>query len=152
MELKKYQKKSKKTIKQVANELDIPFSTYNNYLIGTREPNLETLCKLAKYFNCSLDDLVGIKKENSELTEHTRLIEKINELSEIECHKLNVFADGLISNRPEEQKEKTYTIIREIENEELNEMYNQLDFGEQNQVLGYIKEKIKLKNKNKDKK
>ena len=152
MELKKYQKKSKKTIKQVASELDIPFSTYNNYLIGTREPNLETLCKLAKYFNCSLDELVGLKKTNPELTERNVLINKINNLTELECHKLNVFADGLISNRPIEQKEKTYTLIKEIENEEFNDLFNQLDFGEKNQVLGYIKEKIKLNEENKNKK
>ena len=117
MELKKYQKKSKKTIKQVANELDIPFSTYNNYLIGTREPNLETLCKLAKYFNCSLDDLVGIKKEKPELTERNTLLNKINLLTEIECHKLNIFADGLISNRSDNKKERTLRLIKEIENE-----------------------------------
>ena len=107
---------------------------------------------LAKLYNTTTDELLGIKKESPGLPEHAKLINKLNKLSEIECHKLNVFADGLISNRPEEQKEKTYTIIKEIENEELNEMFSKLNFGEQNEVLGYIQKKIKLKEEEKDKK
>lgn len=117
MNLKELRKKINKTQEEVANELRIKKQNYQNYELGKREPDIETLCKLAKYFNCSLDDLVGIKKENSELTEHTRLIEKINELNEIECMKLYNYAEGIISNRPFEQKEKTLKIIKDIENE-----------------------------------
>ena len=136
--------------KELAKRINLTPAAINNYIKEKTEPNLKILIDIAKELNITTDELLGIEKK-SELPEHTKLIKKLNKLSEIECHKLNVFADGLISNRPEEQKEKTYTIIREIENEELNEMYNQLDFGEQNQVLGYIKEKIKLKKEDKNK-
>ena len=152
MNLKLIRKKNKRTQKEVAEYIGITQSNYSKYEQETIEPNINQLCKLAIYFNCSLDELVGIKKTNPELTERNVLINKINNLTELECHKLNVFADGLISNRPIEQKEKTYTLIKEIENEEFNDLFNQLDFGEKNQVLGYIKEKIKLNEENKNKK
>ena len=113
MNIKKFQKKSNKTIKEVANELKIPFSTYNNYLIETREPNIETLIKLANYFNVTIDELVGRKKEETVLTEKKALLDKIEQLNEIECKKLNIFADGLILNRISEQKERTFKLIKD---------------------------------------
>lgn len=117
MELKQLRKKLKKTQEEVANELRIKKQNYQNYELGKREPDIETLCKLAKYFNCSLDELVGIKKERPELTERNTLLNKINLLTEIECHKLNIFADGLISNRNDNKKEITLRLIKDIENE-----------------------------------
>ena len=137
--------------KELAKRINLTPAAINNYIKEKSEPNLKILIDIAKELNITTDELLGIEKK-SELPEHTKLIKKLNELSEIECHKLNIFADGLISNRPEEQKEKTYTIIKEIENEELNEMFSKLNFGEQNEVLGYIQKKIKLKEEEKDKK
>lgn len=34
-------------------------NTITNYEKGQREPNLETLIKLARVLNCTLDDLIG---------------------------------------------------------------------------------------------
>lgn len=57
MKLKWYQKHSGKTIEENAKNLGLPKSTYNNYLREIREPDIKTLCKLADYFNTSIDDL-----------------------------------------------------------------------------------------------
>ena len=112
MNLKKYQKESGKTIKETAQELNIPFSTYNNYLIGYREPNIETIIKLASYFNISSDELLGItKKQAVNLTEKNALLKIIDSLTEIECHKLKIFAEGLISNRIE--KTSAFKVLKD---------------------------------------
>jgi len=45
--------------KQVATDLNIPTSTYNQYETGKRKPDIRTLRKIAKYYGVSLDYLVG---------------------------------------------------------------------------------------------
>ena len=59
MQLKELQKNSNKTIKESAKILGISQSTYNKYLSGEREPNIEMQIKIADYFNVSLDYLCG---------------------------------------------------------------------------------------------
>jgi len=119
MNLKKLQKKGKKTIKDTAKELDIAFSTYNQYLMGYREPNIKMLIKLANYFNVSIDELVGREEKSLiETPEKKQLLEKTEQLTEIECYKLNIFANGLITNRVAEQKTRTLEIINKIEKED----------------------------------
>jgi len=55
----------------IAKELKISRPTYTRYETGEREPNFETLNKLADFFNVSTDFLLGktdekdIKKEES---------------------------------------------------------------------------------------
>ena len=44
---------------QMANLLGITVRGYRNYELGSREPELSILIKLADYFNVSLDELVG---------------------------------------------------------------------------------------------
>ncbi len=44
---------------QMAELLGITARGYRNYELGAREPELSILIKLADYFNCSLDELVG---------------------------------------------------------------------------------------------
>ena len=47
------------TMKEAAQQLDMPYTTYVNYEKGTREPNSETLIKLSKFFGTTIDDLLG---------------------------------------------------------------------------------------------
>lgn len=44
---------------QMAEFLGITVRGYRNYELGSREPNLSILIKLADHFNVSLDELVG---------------------------------------------------------------------------------------------
>ena len=119
MNLKEFQKKSNKTIKENADNLELPFSTYNNYLLGTREPKIDMLIKMANYFGCSVDELIGNEKKTATNSpEKENLLNTINNLTEIECHKLNVFAQGLIMNRIQEQKQRTNKLINLINEEE----------------------------------
>lgn len=54
------------SMKEAAAKLKMPYTTYVNYEKGTREPNSETLIKLASFFGTSIDYLLG-KSEISEI-------------------------------------------------------------------------------------
>lgn len=49
----------------VARELNISRQTYNNYELGKREADYETLLKLAEYFNTSVDRLLLDKADDN---------------------------------------------------------------------------------------
>lgn len=52
------------TQKEVCKELDIPQSTLANYETGRTQPDLETLAKLADFYEVSIDWLLGTKGAN----------------------------------------------------------------------------------------
>ncbi len=56
IQLRKQQKITQDTL---AKELGISRQAYSNYELGNREPDFDTLKKLANYFNVSIDYLVG---------------------------------------------------------------------------------------------
>lgn len=51
-------------MKETAEKLGMPYTTYVNYEKGTREPNSETLIQLATFFDTSIDYLLGKKKSS----------------------------------------------------------------------------------------
>ena len=57
------------TQKKAANDLNIAPSTMNGYVLGTSEPDFETLKILTRYFDVSADYLLDIsaEKTNSQL-------------------------------------------------------------------------------------
>ena len=62
----------------VANDLDIPLSTYRSYEQGTRGLNGEKLIMFADYFGVSTDSILGT--QYSELTEPEELTQAESEL------------------------------------------------------------------------
>lgn len=57
--LKYLRKKHGKTQKDIANMLGVATNTYTQYETNYRQPDIETLIKLADYYLVSLDILVG---------------------------------------------------------------------------------------------
>lgn len=57
MKLKYFREKLGKTQEQVANMLGLQKQTYQNYELGKRQADYETLLKMADLFNASLDEL-----------------------------------------------------------------------------------------------
>lgn len=57
--IKYIRQRKKLTVKETAGELGLSVKTYYNYEHGAREPGLNTLIKIANFFDCSLDDLVS---------------------------------------------------------------------------------------------
>lgn len=56
--LKKCRTLTKRTQKQVADDLGISTRSYQHYELGTREPNIKMLVKIANVFNVSIDYLL----------------------------------------------------------------------------------------------
>lgn len=48
------------TMKQVAEGLSIPLQTYANYEHGTREPSIEMIVAICKFFDITSDYLLGL--------------------------------------------------------------------------------------------
>lgn len=49
-----------KTQLEVAKDIGISNGALSNYETGYREPDLDTLCQLAKYYGVSVDELLGM--------------------------------------------------------------------------------------------
>ena len=59
---------SKKIAREISKEINIGKTTIYEYLSGTKMPSLANLIKLADYFKCSTDYLLGLENEQYELT------------------------------------------------------------------------------------
>lgn len=59
--LKICRRNHKYTQKEVAIYCDITEKAYQNYELGTREPKISILMRIAKLYQVSLDYLVGLK-------------------------------------------------------------------------------------------
>jgi len=56
-----------KTLQELAEELNISTATLSRYLAGDRTPELSYVIKISKYFNISLDWLLGLRGDDLEL-------------------------------------------------------------------------------------
>lgn len=66
------------SMKQAAEQLGMPYTTYVNYEKGVRQPNSETLIDLANFYNTSIDYMLG--KSNERIDEHT--LDVVNEIDQ----------------------------------------------------------------------
>lgn len=66
---------------QIAEKLDIKRSTYAKYEIGENRPDYEVLEKIAKFFNRTIDDLLGVKHD-----EQSKDKDPFNALYEVNKH------------------------------------------------------------------
>ena len=88
--LKKYRKQAGYTQREMAEKLYISQQAYAKYEIGSSSPNPETLSKIAILLQCSMEDLTGSKKNNSDITKSISEVPS-NELSEQEKTLLETF-------------------------------------------------------------
>ena len=112
------------TKSEVAKSLGIPYTTYLNYENDIREPNSDTLIKIAKYYNVSIDYLLGVSDVRTtdidvqEIRNATGLSEK----SIVNIKKfcigepfgmvfLNKLLEGLVFPYDQEDKSILYEII-----------------------------------------
>lgn len=69
--LKKYIAKSGKDRAEVAEALDVPYSTMTDWVNGKKYPRINNIEKLASYFNVSkselIEDFEEVKKDNDRL-------------------------------------------------------------------------------------
>ena len=67
--LKELRKELKYTQKDVADFLNISQPAYGNYESGNRQPDYDTLKKLADFFNVTVDYILGRTENESKLDE-----------------------------------------------------------------------------------
>jgi transcriptional regulator with XRE-family HTH domain len=59
--LKQLREEREKTQKEVAEALGIKEQVYQRYEYGTREPKIDVIRKLARYYNISADEILELK-------------------------------------------------------------------------------------------
>lgn len=66
----------KLSLAEAANQLSVPKSNLNNWERGIATPSLETICKLAVFYNCTVDYLVGYERKG-QLAETIAMLENL---------------------------------------------------------------------------
>lgn len=70
-----------KTQKEIAQALNIAPTTLDNYIRNLREPDFDTLIRIANYFNVSTDYLLGNEHNKNLTAEEERLINIYSKIS-----------------------------------------------------------------------
>ena len=108
MNIKILRKQIKKTQDEVAKELNLQKQTYQNYELGKREPDLQTLKKIADYFNVSLDFLCDRPRPydlpSTTTQEQKTLINKITDLNREQCMLVDAYIEGLKIGQQKQQE------------------------------------------------
>lgn len=95
---KKYREKMGLSQAEVARRIGVSRQTYNNYELGKREADYETLLKLAEELNTSVQALLSDDKENSTPIPKDRsaVIERINALPNDQFEKFAAKVEGYL--------------------------------------------------------
>lgn len=98
------------TQRELAEKVKIPKTNIGHYEVGITEPSIETLIKLADYFNCSVDYLLGHETQgivhlDSFTAQQRKLIEKIKTMDE---HDLAILEGVMI--RLEQEKQNPWLV------------------------------------------
>ncbi len=99
-------KNLKKTQAEVAQDLKLQKQTYQNYELGKRQPDSNTLILLADYFGVSIDYLLGHETKgiihiDSFNAAQQSIIESIRDLDEDLCGKAEAYIAGLKETQQE---------------------------------------------------
>ena len=102
MKIKELRLAQGKTQKEVADFLNVSQVTYGRYELSLTEPTIDSVVKLANYFNVSLDYLLDRPYNNQigyipdDKKEVVKLILQLNELNTI---KLFGYVNGLLAGQ-----------------------------------------------------
>ena len=78
----RYMKLKEKSRKDVCKELDLPYSTFCEWVSGKKYPRIDNIELMANYFGCEKSDLIEEKKEQP--TESALSIRKKEFMKKIE--------------------------------------------------------------------
>ena len=86
-----YRERNNKSEDDLANFLGIQKKAYKRYESGDREPSIDKLYKLAKYYNCTIDDFINVDEK---FTVKREEVLSTKDLDNLGCH--HQFSHGLI--------------------------------------------------------
>ena len=92
MGLRLYREKNNKSEDDLANYLGIQKKAYKRYESGEREPGIDKLYKLAKYYNCTIDDFINVDEK---FTVKREEVLSTKDLDSLGCH--HQFSHGLVT-------------------------------------------------------
>ena len=93
--LKAARERKNMTQKDVADSIGVAKSTYSLYESGNREPNVQTIKKIADILNVSADNLLGLDSQPTTSAAHF----DGDEYTEAELDKIKEFAAFVKNNR-----------------------------------------------------
>lgn len=86
-----YRERNNKSEDDLANFLGIQKKAYKRYESGDREPSIDKLYKLAKYYNCRIDDFINVDEK---FTVKRKEVLSTKDLDNLGCH--HQFSHGLV--------------------------------------------------------
>lgn len=105
MKLKELRLNIKKSQLDIAKELGISQQNFCRYENGQNEPDIETLIKLADYFDVSLDYLCGRPRPydlpSTATAEQKKTVSVLLQLNFINTLKAESYCEGLLSSQKE---------------------------------------------------
>lgn len=87
-----YRERNNKSEDDLANFLGIQKKAYKRYESGDREPSIDKLYKLAKYYNCMIDDFINVDEK---FTVKREEVLSTKDLDNLGCH--HQFSHGLVT-------------------------------------------------------
>lgn len=90
--LRLFRERSNKTEDDLANYLGIQKKAYKRYESGDREPSIDKLYKLAKLYNCRIDDFINVDEK---ITAKREEVLSTKDLDNLGCH--HQFSHGLVT-------------------------------------------------------
>ena len=87
-----YRERNNKSEDDLANYLGIQKKAYKRYESGDREPSIDKLYKLAKYYNCTIDDFINVDEK---FTVKREEVLSTKDLDSLGCH--HQFSHGLVT-------------------------------------------------------
>lgn len=128
LRLKEIRKRLGLTARQVAEHINVAESTMSLYESGKREPDIETIVRLAKYFNVSLEYLLGVGDIPSEEERRVLVVTKAIQESEertsnqlqnyLTCDKQEKPADeGELEEEYSDQEKALISTFRRVDEE-----------------------------------
>ena len=87
-----YRERNNKSEDDLANFLGIQKKAYKRYESGDREPSIDKLYKLAKYYNCTIDDFINVDEK---FTVKREEVLSTKDLDNLGCH--HQFSHGLVT-------------------------------------------------------
>ena len=87
-----YRERNNKSEEEIATYLGIQKKAYKRYESGDREPSIDKLYKLAKYYNCTIDDFINVDEK---ITVKREDVLSTKDLDSLGCH--HQFSHGLVT-------------------------------------------------------
>lgn len=148
--LKKLRLERDLTQAELAQTIGLARGTYTHYEHGTREPNIETLIKLAKYFDVSVDYLLGIttiRNAYDSTTWSFRDSEELKNLTHDEFDAVVYWINSIKNyNKTDFRKIKEYLVFLEIKkNNEFIEEFVKKNNGIYKDILERAEDKYIIK-------